>query len=162
MVLVARVRAKIVTAMTIAAAQEERSQLRSSPPCTLLPIRRYHSNLIERRTISLKGFSQVMMIMHLFLDLLRITLQGVWEEYAPFNSWADAQAVWNPDTPILIAEWKAQKTVRGKGQWRDYIDGRGKLDSNVCNKAQVIQDNRQTLGFDSPSLQAPKCLFQHP
>ncbi len=52
--------------------------------------------------------------------------------------------------------------MRGKGQWRDDIDGGGKSDSNVCNKTQVIQNNHQTLGFDSPSLQAPKCLFQHP
>jgi hypothetical protein len=86
---------------------------------------------------------------------------GVWEEYAPFNSWADTQAVWNPDTPILIAYWKSQKTERGKGQWMDDIDVGGKLDRNG-NKTQVIQNNHQTLGFDSPSLQAPKCLFQHP
>ncbi len=57
--------------------------------------------------------------------------------------------------------------MRGGGQGGDgnttvldIDDGVG-VDSKVCNKIQVIHDkNLQPVGFDSPSIQAPKRLFQ--
>ncbi len=38
----------------------------------------------------------------------------VWDDYVPFNQWADDKALQDPDTPILIAEWKALKTEESK------------------------------------------------
>ncbi len=69
---------------------------------------------------------------------------GVWDDYAPFNCWAKVQALRNPESPILIAMWKAQKTVRGgRAQGGDGDstvlddDDSGEVDSKVCNKTRV-------------------------
>ncbi len=92
---------------------------------------------------------------------------GVWDNYAPFNHWAEAQALRNPESPILIAMWKAQKTVKGgRAQGGDgnstvLDDDSGEVDSKVCNKTQVnYKKTLPAVGFDSPPPQTPKRLFQ--
>ncbi len=94
---------------------------------------------------------------------------GVWDEYVPFNQWADDKALQDPDTPILIAEWKALKTEEREGQEsgdcrteEDHQHGRGDGDDHYGGNSNKTRGNynknRQTLGKDS-LLQAPKCLF---
>ncbi len=62
---------------------------------------------------------------------------GVWDEYVPFNQWADVKALQDPDTPILIAKWKALKTEESEGQEsgdchteEDHQHGRGDGDDH--------------------------------
>ncbi len=93
---------------------------------------------------------------------------GVWDDYAPFNRWAEAQALRNPESPILIAMWKVQKTV--SGGWAQGGDGNstvlddddsGEVDSKVCNKTRMnYKKTLPAVGFNSPPPQAPKLLFQ--
>jgi len=42
-----------------------------------------------------------------------INFAGVRDDYYPFSRWAEAQALTNPASPILIATWKAQNMLRG-------------------------------------------------
>ncbi len=94
--------------------------------------------------------------------------EGVWDDYPPFNCWAEAQALSDPESPILIAMWKAQKTVRGgwaQGGDGNYMvlddDDSGEVDSKVCNKTRVnYKKTLPAVGFDSPPPQAPKRLYQ--
>jgi hypothetical protein len=93
---------------------------------------------------------------------------GVWDNYASFNRWAEAQTLRNPESPILIAMWKVQKTVRGGraqgGDGNSMVlddDDSEEVDSKVCNKTRVnYQKTLPAVGFDSPPPQAPKRLFQ--
>jgi hypothetical protein len=94
---------------------------------------------------------------------------GVWDEYVPFDQWADDKALQDPDTPILIAKWKALKTEEREGQEsgdcrteEDHQHGRGNGDDHNGGNSNKTRgnynNNRQTLGKDS-LLQAPKRLF---
>jgi hypothetical protein len=94
---------------------------------------------------------------------------GVWEEYVPFNQWADDKALQDPDAPILIAKWKALKTEEREGQEsgdcrteEDHQHRRGDGDDHYGGNSNKTRGNynksQQTLGKDS-LLQAPKCLF---
>ncbi len=91
---------------------------------------------------------------------------GVWDEYVPFNQWADDKALQDMDTPILIAEWKALKTEEWEGQEsgdcrteEDHQHGRGDGDDHYGGNSNKTRENynknRQTLGNDSqrPGLQ---------
>ena len=102
---------------------------------------------------------------------------GVREDYYPFSRWAEAQALTNPASPILIATWKAQNMLRGgraqRGDGESTADDDGdfgELDSKEGNKtddddyrvadSKVCNKTRVNESFNSPLSQAPKRLFQ--
>jgi len=105
---------------------------------------------------------------------------GIREDYYPFSRWAEAQALTNPASPILIATWKAQnflrrgRAKRGEDESTADDDGDfgelyskegnktddedyGVADSKVCNKTRMKDSANSPL---SQAPQTPKCLFQ--